>query len=214
MIKGLFCSKSGEFYLKKFLFFFIFCLPACEGFFKTKWPVERGSTWAKAYPVRLVSQSTLPGVLSKEHYLIKAYFPEDSRLELFSHFQGFDLEDGVKIYFLREKRGLTIKISVQGFPEKILFEREDYFSSSLEGDWTLEIDNGTNYGFRVRVWENWTNKSGFLKTKSKILTNENLLADSLSKGLTFYDRGWGLKWGFKLFRVRLIEGARVSPKVL
>ena len=202
--------------MKKSLFIFIFCLSACEGFFtsKTKWPVERWGALADKYPVRLVSQSALPGVLSKEHYLIKAYFPEESRLELFSHFQGFDLEDGVKIQFLRKKRRLTIKVSVQGFPGKILFEREDYFSSSQEGDWTLELDNGTNYGFRVRVWENFINKSGILKAQAKVLTGENLLADSLSKGLTFYDRGWGLKWGFKLFRSRLIEGARVSPRVL
>ena len=76
------------------------------------------------------------------------------------------------------------------------------------------MENGTNYGFRVRVWENFINKRGVLKRETEALTGENLIADSFVKGLTFYTKGHGLKWGIQLFRSRLIEGARISPRSL
>ncbi len=165
--------------------------------------------------VRYSSKTTLPGVLSKEYYLIKAYFPKkDSHLKLFSHYRGFDFEDGVRVLFEREGDSLRIKISVKGWPEKVLFEKENYFSNQNELDCSVEVDNGTSYGFRVQVWENFVNRTGILKDKAGLLTDENLLVDSLQENLTFYTKGQGLKWGIQLFRAQLIKGSRISPKVL
>ena len=197
--------------------FFIFYLCSCNKAFiaENKSFIEQNSVQNDSSVIRFVSKKTLSGVLSKEYYLLKAYFQAKySKLELFSHFRGFDLEDGVKIQFERESAQLSIKISVQGYPNKILFEKEDYFLNSNEVDFSLEVDNGTNYGFRVRIWKNFVNRNGILKSKTEVLNGENLIADSLLKKLTFYTKGQGLKWGLKLFRVRLIEGARVSPMIL
>ena len=200
-----------------FILFFSFCCCFCNKAFiaMSKQVIDQNQVQEDSSVIRLTSQKTLSGILSKEYYLVKAYFQEDnSKLELFSHFSGFELEDGVKVHFVRKEMGLVIKASVQGFPDKTLFKKEDYFSNSNEVDFSVEVDNGTNYGFRVRVWENFTNKSGILKNKTGVLTDENLIADSLSDNLTFYTKGQGIRWGLKLFRVRLTEGARIPLKIL
>ena len=195
-----------------------FCFCSCNTSFfidETKQLIERNPIQNDSSAIRFISKTPLSGVLSKEYYLIKAYFLADhSRLDLFSHFRDFGWEDGINVQLERKKTGLVIKISVSGYPAQILFEREDYFLNSNEVDFSVEVENGTNYGFRVRIWENFVNKSGILKNKTEVLTGENLVADSLLENLTFYTRGQGLKWGFRLFRSRLIEGARVSSMVL
>ncbi len=200
-------------------FYLLLCvfLCCCDKAFvtETKQALPRGQIQKDSSVAYLVSQKALAGVLSKEHYLIQAYFLEDrSWLELFSHFRGFSLEDGVNIRFERRGEGLLIRLSAPGFPSKILFEREDYFLNSREANFTVEVNNGTNYGFRARVWENFVNRRGVSKSRRDILTGENLIADSLSSDLAFYAKGQGLKWGLKMSRVHLIEGARVSPKLL
>ena len=196
----------------------VFCFCSCNTSLfiaETKQPVERNPIQNDSSTARFISKTALSGILSKEYYLIKAYFPADpSRLDLFSHFSGFDWEDGINVQLERKKIGLVIKISVQGYPDHILFEREDYFLNSNEVDFSVEVENGTNYGFRVRIWENFVNRSGILKNKIEVLTGENLIADSLLENLTFYTKGQGLKWGLRLFRSRLIEGVRVSPVIL
>lgn len=204
--------------MKKFLLsFFIFYFCSCNKIFvaETRLFIERDDQQGDSSVVRFTSKKPLSGVLSREHYLVKAYFQEEgSNLELFSHFKGFELRDGVKVQFERQGNRLTIKTSVYGYPHKVLFEKEDYFLNSNEVDFSVEVENGTNYGFRIRIWENFINKSGILKSQTEALTGENLIADSLAKGLTFYTKGKGLKWGIQLFRARLIEGARTSPMVL
>ena len=202
---------------KAWVFFFVFCLCSCERAFVSDTEESIKGKRIKNYGsfTYFLSENPLSGIFSKEHYLIKAYFQEEgSKLELFSHFKGFAFEDGVKIQFKRKKDGLVVQASVQAYPEQTLFEREDYFLNSGEVDFTVEVENGTDYGFRVRVWENYVNRKGVVKTKTEILTGESQLADSLEEALTFYDKGQGLKWGIKLFRARLVEGARVSPKSL
>ena len=95
--------------------------------------IEKDNKQVESSITRFTSQKTLSGILSKEYYLIKAYFQEDhSNLELFSHFNGFELRDGVKVLFERQQDKLTIKISVQSYPYKVLFEQENYFLNNNE----------------------------------------------------------------------------------
>ena len=124
--------------------------------------------------------------MSKEYYLIKAFFTKDqSHLKLFSHFQGFEKEDGIQIEMEREGDKLLISLSVSSYPRRVLFERENYFSRNNKVDLTIEVQNGTNYGFRVRVWENFINKKNVLRVPQDILTNRNLIADSFAKKINF-----------------------------
>ena len=88
------------------------------------------------------------------------------------------------------------------------------FLSRNELDLTVEVDNRASYGFRIRVWENFINRKGVVKKKMDVLTEENLMADSLAQDMLFYARGQGLNWGIKLFHSQLIKGARISPKLL
>ena len=195
---------------------FAFCFCACEDFMRKPHKLSiYGSNQPNKYTIRFVSRKPLSEIFSKEHYRIKASFPEDhSKLILFSHFQGFELENGIKLTLQRDESQLLIKLSVQAYPDQVLFEGENYFLNNNEVDFTIEVENGTNYGFRVRIWENFLNRKGIVKQPASFLTGENLIADSLSEDLTFYDKGQGLKWGLELLRVRLIEGSRVSPRVL
>ena len=192
----------------------LFFLCACDSSPELRQIVKEEQTLNDSSETNFISQQALSGILSKEYYLIKARFQEDSRLELFSHFRGFLHEDGLKILFERHSGKLRIKITVQDYPYKTLFEREDYFLNSALGDFSLEVENGTEYGFRVRVWENFINRKGIVKRKTPALRDENLIADSFLKGLVFHGKGQGLKWGLKLYRARLIEGARISPAVV
>lgn len=196
---------------------FVFCFCSCDSFFisKTSETLKQDTIQADSSTLFFISENNLGAVLSEEYYQIKAHFPSsDTHLNLFSHFSGFQWEDGVKLSLKRQGDALLIKISAPSYPEKILFQQEDYFSSSNEVDLTIAVENGTNYGFRVRVWENFINKNGILKEPREFLSDENLLADSLLEQMSFYSKGQGLKWGIKSFRVNLIKGERVSPRLL
>ncbi len=196
----------------------LFCFCSCNSFFmsETYLSIEEMNLIQNDNSVmRFLSKKPISGVLSKEYYLIKAYLPSEmSQLELFSHFRGFDLEDGVRVQFERKAFHLVVKVSIQGYPDKLLLKKENYFLNNNEIDFTVEVENGVSYGFHIQIWENFVNRNGILKHKVGILSNENLLVDSLSEGLIFYTKGQGVKWGLKLSHSNLIEGARISPRVL
>lgn len=199
-----------------FLFvLFVFC--SCDHMFEgsRKLSIVEYRERVSSSVEQFVSRKPLSGILSKEYYLIKALFPqEQSQLKLFSHFQGFETKDGVRVQMERLGKKLLISLSVSSYPPRVLFEKENYFADGSELDLTIEVQNGTNYGFRVRVWENFINRRNVLRTPEDILTEKNLIADSFTKEMSFYDQGWGLKWGIQLFRAHLTEGARVSPGLL
>ena len=137
---------------------------------------------------------------------------EGSHFVLFSHFNSFQVEDGIKIKFERDKADLIIKASVKNSTWKLLLHKENYFLKSSELDLTVEVQNGTPEGAHIHIWENFRIKSNIIKQERQTLTKETLLADS--EGINFYRQGEGLKWGLKLFRTQLIKGARVSPPLL
>ena len=161
------------------------------------------------------STQNLGSLLSKEHYKIKARLIEkDSKLELFSHSRASHLEDGIRIKIQRQNQDLIVQIGIENYPNKTLLKKIDYFKKQKEMDWTLEVENGTLYGFRVQIWENFLNRSGFIKKQTELLTPENKIADSLKSKLTFYTKGKGLKWGIKTYKTDLISAHRVPIKKL
>ena len=164
---------------------------------------------------QFISNKNLAGLLSKEHYQIKARLIQDhSRLELFSHSRASYFGDGVRVKIERQDKDLLIQAGVEGYPNQILLKEKNYFQRQSEIDWTLEVENGVMYGFRVQIWENFLNKSGFIKRKTKLLTTENKIADSLQEGLTFYTKGKGLHWGIKTYKADLISAYRVPVQEL
>lgn len=196
---------------------FIFFLSSCHSYFssQTQEFLTQEKSFSDSSVLRFIGKKNLSRVLSKEYYLIKAYLSqEDSELELFSHFTGFDQEDGLRLKFKRQKTGLVIKAAVQNSFYKLLFEDKNYFLRGNELDLTVELDNGARDGFRARIWENFINRNGLVKKKIPALTQENLIADTVEQDMIFYFRGQGLNWGIKLLRSQLIRGARISPKLL
>ena len=195
---------------------FIFLSSSCTNVFPDRFRENLSILSEKDFSSKkILAEGSLSGILSKEYYLVKASFQEnDSKLILFSHFQGFHISDGIQVQMERAGNSLTVKLAVQDHPPRSLFQKADYFSDNNELDMTVGVENGTNYGFRVWIWENFSNKKNGSKIPSNILTKENLLVDSLLKKLTFYNKGQGLKWGIQLIRVRLLESARVTPRLL
>jgi len=211
------CNKRSS-HLKKVLFiiFYIIFFCSCDelSVSNEKDALIKNDNWSDNSVSYFISKTPLAEVFSEEYYQIRARFSDaHSRIELFSHFRGFNVADGIKILFKRHEQTLIIKVSVQGYKEQVLLEDVNYFSSTKIISWTIAVENGTDYGFRVRVWENFINKNNILKTPTKFLVDENLIVDSLPN-LTFYTKGHGLYWGLKLFRAQFIEAYRVSPRAL
>ena len=203
--------------MSRYLFIYLFFLCSCDSLFlsEQKQSIKEHLVDSSSSVKRFLSQEALSGVLSEEFYLMKAYMVSgESYLELFSHFRGFQLEDGVKILFQRKELDLIITVSIPNYPPQILTQKGDYFLNNNEVDFTVAVKNGTKYGFRVRIWENFVNKHGILKKPTTVLSGENLFVDSFSKGMTFWSKGKGVQWGLQLSQSQLIEGARVSPKTL
>ncbi|MGI9549300.1 MAG: hypothetical protein ACR2M7_04940 [Bdellovibrionales bacterium] len=203
--------------MSRYLFIYLFFLCSCDSLFlsEQKQSIKENLVDSSSSVKRFLSQEALSGVLSEEFYLMKAYMVSAaSYLELFSHFRGFQLEDGVKILFQRKESDLIITVSIPNYPPQTLIEKRKYFLNNNEVDFTVAVKNGTKYGFRVRIWENFVNKHGILKKPTTVLSGENLFVDSFSKGMTFWSKGKGVQWGLQLSQSQLIEGARVSPKTL
>ena len=200
--------------MKHLIFLFlIFLLGSCNQNLITEESLTKERSFTDHATHYYIYPKTLPGLLSTEYYKIKAYLvQEDSHFILFSHFNSFKIEDGIKIKFERDKTALIIKASVKNASWKSLFQQEDYFLKSSELDLTIEVQNGTPEGAHIQIWENFRIKNNVLKLERKILTKETLLTDS--GDINFYRQGEGLKWGLKLFRTRLLKGVRVSPALL
>ena len=159
------------------------------------------------------STHNLSGINSKEYYEIKALFPQDSGfLELLSHSKDSYLGDGVSVRVERDENDLTVKLKVSGFPYEMLLMKADYFLNQSEIDWTVEVHNGIYEGFRVQIWENFLNIKNILKQKTQNLTPRNLIADSFSKDLTFFEKGYGLTWGVKIHSAKLLSAKRIFNK--
>ena len=160
-----------------------------------------------------ISPTNLPGLLSTEYYKVKAYLNTDkSYLVLFSHFNNFKIEDGVKVKIERKQTTLFIKASVKNSGWKLLLQIEDYFLKNSEIDFTIKVKNGTPKGALIRVWENFIIRNNIVKSEMSIVTKEKLLTSA--ENINFYKQGEGLKWGLKLFRSHLVKGARISPPLL
>ena len=208
LISSLFVYINMRFFFCLSYFFYFSCAKAPDiPFSKEGLTLYQEMTGASIK--QFVSEKNLAGIISREFYEVKARFSKESYLELLSHSRVPHLGDGIRIKIDREKDKLIIRAGTQGYPLKILLERENYFINQFEIDWTLEIENGTLYGFRVQIWENFLNKSGFIKQKTELLTKENQITDSLEQALTFYTKGQGLQWGVKTFKSELISVFRI-----
>lgn len=202
--------------MKLFYFFILFLFTACAKAPHSLFTKEDLTLYEKKFShdeKTFYSPNNLSGILSKEYYEIKARFStEKSSLKLFSHSRHPNLNDGVQIKINREDEKIKVVLAVQAYPEKVLFEKNNYFENQLEIDWTLKVENGTRYGFRVQIWENFLNTTGIIKQPTSLLTKQNQLADSLKKSLTFYTKGQGLKWGIRTFKSDLISAFRIPNK--
>ena len=196
----------------KFLFFIIL-LGSCDKTLITEESLIKETNFTNPSTHYYISPKNLPGLLSKEYYKIKAYLShEDSHIVLFSHFNSFEKEDGIKIKIERNQTALIIKASVPRYNWKLLLQKEAYFLNHSEIDFTVEVQNGTQKGALIRIWENFRVKNDVLKAENPATTKETLLTDT--ENIIFYTQGEGLKWGLKLFHSRLVKGVRVSPPLL
>ncbi|MCZ0932020.1 MAG: hypothetical protein OXJ52_02590 [Oligoflexia bacterium] len=195
------------------ILFFIFCVCSCDKAFITAESLIKDKSLTDHLTHYYIYPELLPGLFSTEYYKIKAYLNhEDSRLILFSHFNGFEIEDGVKIKFERKQADLIITASVQNSDWKTLLQTKNYFLNSSEIDFTVRVKNGARKGADVSIWENFIIKNKVIKLNRRAVTKETLLTGT--EDIIFYEKGEGLKWGLKLFRSRFITGARVSPPLL
>ena len=196
----------------KILFFIIF-LSSCGKALLTEESLIKEAGFTDNSTRYYIYPKTLPGFLSTEYYKIKAYLnTEDSYLVLFSHFNGFKIEDGIQIKIERNKKDLIIKTLVQSDSWKLLLQQKSYFLNNSEIDFTVEVKNGTSKGAFIRVWENFRTKNNAVKLERQIVTEETLLTDT--ENINFYKQGEGLKWGLKLFRSQLVKAVRAPPPVL
>jgi len=215
--KPSFCLKGGVLSWGLLCFMILFlvgCGEAPKNSF-SKEALRLDERFSSTSIKQFVSQKNLTGLLSKEHYQVKARLTQDqSSLEFFSHSRVANRGDGVRVKIERKNNNLIVTTGVEGYPNQTLLVKENHFEGQSEIDWTLEIENGTLYGFRVQVWENFLNRSGFIKRETFLLTTENKLVDSLEEGLTFYTKGKGLSWGIKTYKTDLISAYRVPVQEL
>ena len=186
------------------------------------------------------SDQTLSDVYSKEYYELRVLFFDGSSpvleedcyffraicnyetiaiqdtsfgfIELMSHSKDTYLADGISIRIERNKKDLIVKLKVQGWPDKKLLVKKDYFLNQSEIDWTFEVHNGIYEGFRVQIWDNWLNIKDITKQKTQHLTSRNLIVDSLDEGLTFVEQAYGLKWGVKAYKTEIQSAKRTFNK--
>ena len=158
---------------------------------------------------RVLFQQPLFGLYSKELYFVKAeLFHENSSLVLHSHFSGFAKEDGIKIFFIRDKNSFIIKVSTPAYPVQELYKDEDYFVKNQTFEIYTEVHNGTENFINIKVWNTYINPSGSLKKPTSFLSQQNLIVDS--EDTLFYSKGQGMLWGVSLDKVRLIKITRES----
>ncbi len=158
---------------------------------------------------RVLFDQPLFNLFSKELYFVTAELSnENSSLILHSHFTGFTQIDGIKVFFIRDKTHLTIKVSTPNYPIQTLYTNEKYFTQNQTVQVYIEVQNGTENTINLKIWDTYINPTGYLKELTHTLTRQNILVDS--GHLIFYSKGQGMLWGVELDRVRLIKISRES----
>ena len=158
---------------------------------------------------RVLFNQPLFGLFSKEFYFINAnLFDEESVFILHSHFTGFAKEDGIKVFFRRDKHTLTIELATPSYPLQILNTQENYFLKNQNIKVYLEITNGSKNFVEVKIWNSYINPTQYLKKSANFFSIENLIADS--NDFIFYSKGQGLLWGVELNKAQLKEIQRRS----
>ena len=190
------------------------CSPAVEdqvkSFILDKESVRSSKNKAVLYGTgRVLFNQPLFSLYSKELYFIKAeLLHEHSALVLHSHFTGFAKQDGIKIFFIRDKSGLIIKASTPAYPVQQLYKDENYFIKNQTLEIYTEVQNGTEDFISVKVWGIYINPSGSLKKVTPFISQQNLITDS--KNILFYSKGRGMLWGVNLDKASLIKMYRNS----
>ena len=158
---------------------------------------------------RLLFQKPLFGLNSTELYILRAnFFHADSQLILHSHFQGFKKGNGIKIFFIREENSLLIEAATPGYKKQSLQREENFFSGNQELYVYVKVQNGIKDLIRIKIWNHWSNPTGYLKSPSAFMSDQNLIADSLKQA--FYSKGKGILWGLELHKIHLLEILRES----
>ena len=158
---------------------------------------------------RVLFDQALFSLNSKELYSLKAeFFQEDSWLTLHSHLQSFQKEDGIKIFFIRERETLIIEAATPNHKKQSLYKEEGFFTNNQQMYVYVEVHNGTKNFIHIRIWNRHLNPTGYLKTTYFFISDQGLLADSSEQ--TFYSKGRGLLWGMELYKARLVEVLRES----
>ena len=156
---------------------------------------------------RILFKQPLFGLYSKELYFIQARLQnENSSLMLHSHFTGFKHTDGIKLFFIKEKNNLIIKIATPKHPFQIAQKKENYFDQNQNLEMYVELKNGAEDFVRFKIWNTYINPTGYVKQVYPYLSKRNLMADS--ENLTFYSKGQGLLWGIQLNKAELIKAER------
>ena len=163
-------------------------------------------------------------------------FHENSSLILYSHFSGFAQQDGIKIFFIRgqlpppapqnfttsglfspfvklkkkdtvrDKNSLIIKASTTSYPTQTLYTDPDYFIKNQNLEVYIEVQNGTDNFISIKIWDAYTNPSGYVKEPMRFLSQQNLIVNS--SDFLFYSKGQGMLWGVQLNKVRLNSTSR------
>lgn len=158
---------------------------------------------------RVLFSQPLFDSFSKELYFIQAdLFNENSFFVLHSHFTGFKKEDGIKVFFIRNKNSLIIQVSTLNYPFQHLYTDEKYFFQNQTLKVYTEVHNRSKNLISIKIWRTDINPTGYIKQSTSFLLRQNLLADS--RELVFYSRGQGMLWGVELNKARLITIFRES----
>ncbi len=207
----------GYLYLKKkYFFIFLLCCCACSPTFKHQvkplildkdtLQIAEDKKTLKGTG-RLLFKTPLFGLYSKEIYFIKAQlFNKTSSLILYSHFTGFTQQDGIKVFFIRDKGSLIIKASTPSYPIQTVHTDTSYFTKNQNLEMYIEVQNGTENFISIKIWNTYTNPSGYVKEHALFLSQQNLIVDS--KDFLFFSKGEGMLWGLQLNKVRLNFASR------
>ncbi|MDE0118402.1 MAG: hypothetical protein OXM55_00140 [Bdellovibrionales bacterium] len=205
-------------YLKKYFFICLLCCCACSPTIKERaapfildkdtLQIAEDKKTLKGTG-RILFKTPLFGLYSTEMYFIKAQlFNESSSLILYSHFTGFAQQDGIKVFFTRDKSSLIVKASATSYPIQTLHTDTSYFTKNQNLEMYIEVQNGTENFISIKIWDAYTNPSGYVKEPARFLSRQNLIVDS--RDFLFYSKGQGMLWGVQLNKVSLNFASRES----
>lgn len=160
---------------------------------------------------RIEMTAPLAHLNSHEHYVISGEFQkEQGFLRLHSHFNGFELRDGVEITLAKLGSQLIVSASGPAYPAREVSRLEDYFTKTKKFQWRVEVHNQGAEGFRVLIWNNWTSLQGEVRNDLESLSLESVLIDTKESREVFQTRGAGVLWGLELQNLHL-EAAHSAP---